>query len=92
MGVGTDGADPLRIRADGLEHRTGLVESADFAFVGGVQQRFADEAVGDLQQCADQVTDVGRRSDLVGHHVHRRVTGRQPGSRATLGIRLNHSS
>jgi hypothetical protein len=36
MGVGTDGADPLRIGADGLEYRTGLVESAGFADVGGV--------------------------------------------------------
>jgi hypothetical protein len=36
MSVGTDGADALRICADGLEYRTGLVESADFAVVGGV--------------------------------------------------------
>ncbi|MDT5018744.1 MAG: hypothetical protein QOD39_4904, partial [Mycobacterium sp.] len=48
MGVGTHGADPLRIRAHALEYRTGLVESAGFTVVGGVQQRFADGAVSDL--------------------------------------------
>ena len=61
MLIGADGAHAVRIGADDLEHRLGLLEATERACVGCVQHRLADRSVvGDLQQGTGEVTDVGR--------------------------------
>jgi hypothetical protein len=49
MAVGTDGANPFRIGANQLEHRTGLLETTGHALVGGVKDGLFDRTICHLE-------------------------------------------
>lgn len=59
MTVAVDRPDPIHVGPQLGEDGLRLLESARRAEVGGVQHGFADRVVGDLQQRAHQVDDVG---------------------------------